>query len=570
MKKHSINKIKYILPAVHFLLSFIYERSVLIFALDRDIIFSIPRNTVISDAGERVLGYALSKLAALAVIFFLWKLIFWVINQWKKRRNLRFFVCLFLIGCMALLLLWPEPFAASEDNFITYSYAIRFWPEYWHSAYTSCLYAAMLMAVPHPAVITVFQWLFGVFTLGYLYNRIVDSPVLRGRGKYGVFLIFLMPGVYTLFTNPYRTELYGLFCLFLVSMTAMDIVDQRRREPRGLVFNLILCAFAGVWRSEGIILGFLLFLVQLLFLYRFRLGRSLLWFAGMLLAFGVFLVPQKLGDIKYYGKDYSFVNSFPTLRNILTSPAADLSYEGAEEDLQAIGAVAPVEILRSYGLDGYRRYNYASGRGDINQSLAEDGTARAYMSAYYRMTVHNLPIYARTQLIMLLKAIYIKPDEYIVYSSQVPEKDLPPWKLVSWDIGKEDFYATAGAKAWGETKIHTAFAHVVSKVGEWISKTLRGIYFYSLILILIPLYEIFLFFAEGVRFLKKKRNLMGLGGISFLLLGQAAAICLVMPAGTLVYFHAYYYCSFALCLIYTACIQSRRGDEREEPEKRGS
>ena len=547
---------KYAFPLLHFLLSFLYERSILIFGLDRDIILSVPRNFVISDTGERILGYVLSKLFALIMIFFLWNLLFWVIRAWRTRKNLRFFLFFFLLGCAGLLLLWPEPFAASQDNFITYSYAIRFWPEYWHSAYTSCIYAAMLMVVPHPVFLTIFQWFFAIFILGYLYNRILDSPVLKGRGRFGVLLVFLMPGVYTLFTNPYRTELYALLCMFLVSKTAMDIVDQKQREIPDLLSDLLLCSFVGVWRTEGIILGVLLFALQIVFVYGYRRLRAIICFLCMLLAFGAFSVPQKLGDKKYYGKDYSFINSFPTLRNILASPDANLSYEGALEDLAAIEAVTPVEILRRYGMDGYRRYNYANGRGDINQSLADDGTAAAYMSAYYRMVAHNLPIYARTQLFMLLKSIMLKPEEYVVYDSTTPVNDLDPWKLASWDIGEEDFYAVEGVAVWKDTVLHRISSELADALGEKISGFLQKTYFYSLLLICFPLYEIYLFLAEGFRFLKKKCSRFGLAGIAFILLGQAAAICLVMPAGTLVYLHAYYYCSFILCLIYTACRHS--------------
>lgn len=553
MDKISNTKARYIFPLVHFLLSFLYERSILIFELDRDIILSIPRNFVISNTGERVLGYVLSKLFALVMVFFLWNLLFWIAGAWRARKNLRFFLLLFLVGCAGLLLLWPEPFAASQDNFITYSYAIRFWPEYWHSAYTSCIYAAMLMVAPHPVFLTIFQWFFAVFILGYLYNRILDSPVLKGRGRFGVFLIFLMPGVYTLFTNPYRTELYALLCMFLVSMTAMDIVDQRQRGISNLLLNLLLCSFVGVWRTEGIILGVLLFALRVVFIYHYRPARAILCFLCVLLVFGAFSIPQKLGDKKYYGKDYSFINSFPTLRNILASPDANLSYEGVLDDLGAIEEVTPVEILRHYGMDGYRRYNYANGRGDINQSLAEDGTAAAYMSAYYRMVAHNLPIYARTQLIMLLKAIMLKPDEYVVYDNSTPVNDLEVWKLDSWDMGEEDFYAARGVAAWKDTALHRIFSELANTLGDKISGIFRNTYFYSLLLICIPLYEIYLFFAEGFKFVKKKCSWMGLAGIAFVLLGQAAAICLVMPAGTLVYLHAYYYCSFILCLIYVNC-----------------
>ena len=272
----------------------------------------------------------------------------------------------------------------------------------------------------------------------------------------------------------------------------------------------------------------------------------------MVMTFGTFFVPQKLGDIKYYGKDYSFINSFPVLKNILCS---GISYEGAGDDLTALNAVVPWEAIRYYGMDGYRRYNYASGRKDINQSLASDATASAYMKAYYRMVLQNLPVYGKTQASMLLKAIMVIENEYVVGCDRPPDPDLQPWTLESWDIGREDLENERFVEAWMNGEIHQRFSAFALKGINRIEGLFRKIYFYSLILILIPLFEIFLFFKEGIRLIKRKKNLFGLAGIAFLLLGQAAAIALVMPAGVLVYFHAYYYCSFILCLIYVNCLR---------------
>ncbi|MCM1193813.1 MAG: hypothetical protein NC123_05515 [Butyrivibrio sp.] len=567
MRKLIFDRKRYVLPIIHFLLSFLYERSIFLFEEDRDIVLSVPRNYIISDAGERILGYVISKLFAAVLIFFLWHLLFWMIENWKLKKNLRFFLIFFVICLAGVLLLWPNPFTASDDNYITYSYAIRFWPEYWHSAYTSCLYAAMLMVAPIPVFITVFQLIFGVFVVGYLYNRIADSPVLKGKGRYCVFLVFLMPGVYALFTNAYRTELYALLCMFAVAMTAMDIVDGKERGTCSLICSIFLCGFIGVWRTEGIILGFLLFIVQLIFVYKYRPVKSIFLFLCMAAVFVMFSLPQKLGDIKYYGKDYSFINSFPVLKNILSSPDAALSYEGAEQDLAGLEEVVPVEILRYYGMDGYRRYNYANGRKDINQSLAEDETASVYMEAYHRMVLHNLPIYAKTQISMLRRAILLTDREYVVGCSELPVQDLQPWTLEAWDIGREDLEGDAFTGAWMNTEIHRRFSAFVLSVISGIESLLQKVYFYSGVLILIPLFELFLFFREGIRFVKKRKNVFGLAGISFLLLGQAAAIALVMPAGALAYLHAYYYCSFILCLVYISCLRCRKVRENENDGK---
>lgn len=549
IRKNHLNW-KHIIPLIHFLLSFFYERCILHFQLDKDIIASVALNDAFSDTAERVMGYIIAKIFAAVMIFFLWQLIFYVISRWKAKLNFRMFTIVMAVGLIGVVCMWPDPFLASDDNLMTYSYAIRLWPEYWHSAYTSCVYAAMLMVVPHPVFISMFQWIFSIFTIGYFYNRVQDSPMLQGKGKYLTFAVLLLPETYTLFTNPYRTELYALLCMFAVAQTVMDVLDHRQSSPLESFGIMVLCAFIGVWRTEGIILGILLYLIRLLFIYKYGVKKSLLLFAGFLFTWSVILVPQKLGDIKYYGKDYSFINSFPTLQNMLNAPHANLSYEGVEEDLEAISKIAPIELVRIGGMDGYRRYNFANGRGDINQSLADEATGKAYTKAYYRMVFHNLPIYARTQITMLAHAIRLVPDVYVEWPGDWVGENLPGWTLEIWDIGREDIQAAPGYAGWVENPVH-----------QWVSKTVRGIVtavdnvldklrFYTVLLILIPVFEIFLFFKEFIALCKKKKNTFGLAAVAFALLGQAAAIVLVMPAGMLVYLHAYYYCSIILCIAY--------------------
>ena len=63
---------KCIIPLMHFLLSFFYERSILHFQLDKDIIASVAMNDTFSDTAERVMGYVIAKDVAALMIFFLW------------------------------------------------------------------------------------------------------------------------------------------------------------------------------------------------------------------------------------------------------------------------------------------------------------------------------------------------------------------------------------------------------------------------------------------------------------------------------------------------------------------
>ena len=82
-------------------------------------------------------------------------------------------------------------------------------------------------------------------------------------------------------------------------------------------------------------------------------------------------LPQRIGDAKYYGKDYSIINSFEVLKYIFNSDNPVLDYDGAEDDMDAIGKFASIDSIKELGTDGYRRTNYGvKGNYDINQSGA--------------------------------------------------------------------------------------------------------------------------------------------------------------------------------------------------------
>lgn len=544
MSKFLKEKYRILLPLFHFLLSFVYERRILIFKLDKEIIATIAKSEVISDGIERVTGYVLAKLFAFIFIWFLWKLVFFIFDNWA-RTYIKAYSITAVVGSVIMALMWPGQFVASEDNVITFSYALRFWPEYWHSAYSSIIYTACMMVIPYAWFISVFQWLFAVFTSGYVYDRIYDSKKLPKGGRYGALAVLLMPGFFTLVSNAYRTECYALLCMFLVSKVTFDIVDGVKASKWDIFKLMALCALVAVWRSEGIILGLLLFGVYLIFALKYKFTKILTMSILMVCMFVLALVPQKIGDYKYYGKDYSFINSFPTLQNILNAEGSNLSYDGADEDLKAISIVSPLPILQAYGMDGYRRYNYANGRKDINQSLASDEISSQYMKAYRNLVIHNPGIYLKTQVAMLAKMLMIKPYEYRESYDGVLVDDLEPWKLEAWDIGYEDVAATSYMTGAGKT-----LYGIVSSVFNGIDHFLTAIHFYTLILILIPMCEIWALIRELVMAIRKKPGCLGLGGVSFVILLQAFAIIMVMPYSTLVYLHAYYYSSFIFVLVY--------------------
>lgn len=536
------------LPLIHFLLSFFYERLIIQFDTDIDVVAAVARNQIISDGAERVLAYIISKIIACLFIFAIWHMFFLAKDHFKTDKWVRICVTVFVIGLILQILYWPITFIVSGDNFITYSYAIRLMPEYWHSMYSSCVFLACMLVVPHPIFINLVQWTAALGAMGYLICRIENSPVLKGKGKYFSFLLWTLPLSFTLLTNPYRTEVYALLCIFAVSVLVMDCIDERQRTGKELVAIIILCAFLSVWRTEGIILGFSAVFVMLVWGYRKALRSICAYMCLFLFAFLLILMPQKLGDMKYYGKDYSFINSFNTLRNILNAEDSNLTYEGAEADLEAIAAVTPPEAIQAYGMDGYRRYNVMSGRKDINQSLASDEAGKAYTKAFYNLILHNPTIYLKTQASQLLTALALRTSSYKESFTGSLSQEYPAWTYDAVDIGKEDFYGTIGTNFWNDNPIHQYTYLLQYKVQTFVRKVMDKCYITAAMVLLVLFGAAAGFLREAVLFCKKQKANIAVGLLNLILPGQFCAIVLVMPESYLVYFHACVYSTAVIVL----------------------
>lgn len=553
-KKHKLS-LEILLPCIHFLSSFFYEWTILQWKPEKITVTARAKDLTYSDTFERVMEYGLAKLFAALIIFLLWKMVFYFIHNFRKDKELIFFALLFLFGTACFAVTWPNLFYYDVDNYITYTYAIRLYPEYWHNAYTSILYTASFMTVPHPFAICFLQWTLFFFNMVYAYKRLKNSPCMRRFTWPFLLLVFIVPRVLLLINDPYRTELYSLVCIYYVFSILMDALEGKTYSNAKLVCLAFLSALLAVWRTEGIILGTLGFLVILFFVNRCSLKKHLVFLALYAVAFLIVSFPQKVGDLKYYGSDYAIINSFPSLHNILNRADSNLSYPGAEEDLAAIAAVVPIEAIQVYDMDGYRRYNVMNGNVDINQSITSHETGKRYVKAFYRIVLHNPVTYLRTQWNMLM--VVYKLSDY--YYSEKPSVELSmeyePWTFPAWESGILDLYGNPAAKPWIEYGKRIALAGLVEKVWWTTEGIMIRIKAYGIILIIIPLVECFIVLRELIRFFKakdKKKALRELGPacMAIVLLGQYAAIVLVMPAGQLVYFHALYFCSIFLEIVY--------------------
>lgn len=549
-----LNKEKWI-PMLHFLLSFFYEWTILIMHPQDHVVAAVAKDFTYGNDFERVMGYVLSKAFALLFICLIWKLIFYVERNAKRNKSLRWFAVAFATGAAFLLFLWPNVFYYSVDNYVTYSYAIRLYPEYWHNAYSSVIYTACLMVIPHPFSICLLQWLLFVFQLGYAWNGLGRADATNKKAKYLLILLLLVPETFVLISDPYRTEQYALTCMAYLFTILIDVIGRKEYSAKKNLFMIFFSALIATWRTEGILLGALGYLSILLFVDRGKTSKKILRFCVFCAVFFLVSFPQKVGNVKYYGSDYSIINSFPVLKNVFCRQDSNLSYAGAQEDLAAIEAVVPIEAIQAYGMDGYRRYNAMNGHKDINQSLPPAEVGKRYVKAFYNICLHNPKTYALTQIGMLKTVLKFRKEGYVERSDVVLSREYPAWEFEAWDRGKEDFMNYPLVKYWDEAEWRQAFANSVIDLMRGIEELGAKTYLSTAYLVMIPLLAGIICLREAVLFWKKRKEKGAFRDLAFayflvMLLGQYAAIALVMPAGVLVYFHAVYYCTLTVEITY--------------------
>ncbi len=548
-----------VIPLIHFILSFAYERAILIFDKGDFSVISTVKANIISDIGERIIGYVLSKVFAGIIIFLFWKLIFYIIKNIRNNVPLISFCGIFAVFTPVVFHLFPDSFMRSVDNLITYSYAIRFFPEYWHNAYTSIIYCACLMVFPHPFSIALIQWMFFLFLMGYIFIK--SQKIIPGKRALHILitLFFLIPGTFTLITNPYRTELYALVSIFYVAYIIFTVLDKDKPDTKKTVMFILLGAFLGVWRTEGIVLavfGTAAYFVAI----RAGIKRAAIFIIGFILSFIVISIPQKLGDSKYYpSNDYMMVNSFESLRNILLRPDADTSYAGADKDLKRIDSVVPTELIKAYALDGYRRYNFKNGHTDINQSMATKEEGKEYLKGYLNLLSHNPVIYLKTQGKMLGMVLDVIPvEEFADYSDGMLSEEYPPWNLPAWMDGFSDYlFLYPGMDGIFYSQRRAAFSERVYSLYDRACDAAEKRHISTAIYLMVSGALVFICLREFIAAIRGKKEKdkdvakhIALFILSGGLLLQAIAVILVMPAGLSAYFHPFIYGTITMEVIY--------------------
>ncbi len=527
----SLKRTRFIVMAIHAILTFIWAGKVF------KNIGVIPAGSVaikmnVSDRFEQAMAYIFTELIAIILIWLLWKLVFYLINNFRRIHIL--FLVIFVVGVIVLALCWPYVFSVSEDNFITYACAVRLTPDYWHNAYSSFIYGACLLVFPVDFMILLVQWSFYLFAVAYIFFRVEK---IAPKIKYIAFVLFILPGAFLIIRDSYRIFQYLIISVIFCSIIFFDIIEKRKRKLTEVIFIAVLAAFLAVWRSEGVLWASAFFVIYILFGSGEILRQKLLRLGIFVAAFLIISTPQGIGMEKYYGNAYHVVNTVHKLRIMLTIPEINLEYEGAEEDLAAIDAVIPHEYIMAYGIKSYLRYNTGvSGFKDINQFKATNEETKRYIAAYINIARHNPKIFMK----VVADAAFVSfKGSYQFYptTNYQPEKELPDWTFDGWDAGRGDIFSNTHTALWN---IYTSKLGVGEKLCEAQAKYSGFFMTYKIYFVLFIAYLFFLagLFVTGIIMLIRKKDFMkfSLGLFGLVILGEYLAVMIVTPAYGYTYF----------------------------------
>lgn len=549
--KHKF-RIEYIVPLVHFFLTFLFERVNFIFEDNFAFVNEVARNEAVSDRFEIVMTYILSKAGAFILIWLLWKGIFYTFSKRSSKSTSILFVSIFLVGVVIGLAIYPNMFSMALDNYLTYAQAIRFLPTYWQSIYTGAVYAACMMVLPHPFAIFLFQWMAYVSVVFYVYTN-VEECFNNKNVKYITLLLFVLPETYDVVFDAYRNNFYAMLCMFYFSYLFFSFRKKNKAfSTSEMVILMMLSAFLAVWRSEGILIG-VAGVVLLFFAYKVNWKKYALLLLAFVCTFVVTNGMQNIGATKYYGNDYMIINTTDVLRSVLNNPNGYFNYEGAAEDLAAIDAVVPVQVLKESGSTGYRNYNWTEGQLNFNQTLATDEEAKAYMSAYYRIILNNISAYLDVQVNNFFGALQINVRHNTYWYSGEILTDLSSFDYYRWRTGEMEIKESLWTADW-ETKgtrifLASVFAWFISAWRElWTGTGIMTILHAAVIIL-----DIVLLAYRFVKLVLEKDKAQAEYVVYFLVIvGELAAVFLFMPVARAAYLYPMLYVSY-LILFYNLC-----------------
>lgn len=496
-----------------------------------------------SKSMEHICWWLLAIIIGAVLIYIAWS----VGMMLFEKKNKMPFLLLGIAFCVCVLI-FPTNYAYETDNFLSYSYAIRAMPDYWQSILLGCFYRGCLLVFPHPIIIPFIQLasLLGVICF-------VSKKIQNRYGKkvaWIPYLLVLVPEFLDIGTNPYRNCIYTVMCLWYYAILLTDAMEGKKRSKTQLLRLCAAAVFLSVFRSEGVFTIFA-FVAALIFIYRVSLKKWLPYVLCVCVLGGILVIPQKMGEIKYYGNGYRIVNYMDLLQHMLNNDSVNLDYEGIQEDLAAIDTVVPLPIVISYGMSGYRTNNYVQ-NGVMNQVQVSADESKAFEMGVRNIILHNIPLYLKIRVAMFYEActgveieqpsrILGTEDEKVQYVQKITEI-----------FEKQNLdYAFSYMEIFGDGYPKGVFVNQERVNVAYVIMGMQTTYYEAClktgIVIAARLMVFLLFPVLTIAYIRNNKNRekyfwLGVMGV---LMSQLLAVFLVSPEGR----EAYYYPSFFVMLL---------------------
>lgn len=475
----------------------------------------------VSALAEHIVSMVIAAGIGVCIIVVVWNAIVWGIkHSWKLSLGI------IVSSAIIAILVTPLNYTMEMDNAGLYVLAIEGYADYWNGFYQSVLYQASLVVLYHPATIVFLQSAAFLTTIVYLGARI--KKIYGGKWYWFVLIIFLFPSTFDVMVNPYRNNVNTILCLAYVGILVLDCMEQKRRTLKECILLSVALGSMSVFRTENVFLVILL-IASFAWNYQIKAKKILLAVCVCIVCFAIMSVPQKIGDSKYYGKDYMIINQMNTLRFVLEHPQKNMTYEQCDEDISTIHEFANLEGILQGGLDGYRARRYEAIQSP-NQSLKSKEEQQEFLMACYDLYLHNIPVYLKDRYEVFLESnAFGFRQKYVDEKTSAFYQSVKENFLLNYTIAEFDTKQCGLWKNPFREKIAYYFFSVGSKYMAITLQTsvwafLRVVN-YILLLGLLVAANVFL-----------KRNRCVFNGLGLSIIATMMSVFLFEPEGRMVYF----------------------------------
>lgn len=205
-------KFWWIVPFLHFGLALLYSKNFFTVSDFRVPLTTVDMDSTISILFLRKCSMILAKSIAFMFIIGFWYLVKQVVLNKIPHKEMILFGIISIVMDVYIYVVFPTFFGLEVDNYITFQYAIRNLPFYWHGAITSAIYSAAYTVIPHPMAITLIQS--SLFIGVVIYCFYIFRTNFTDKRSRLALLLLILPESYYIMLNPYRNCFYTILSVW--------------------------------------------------------------------------------------------------------------------------------------------------------------------------------------------------------------------------------------------------------------------------------------------------------------------------------------------------------------------